>query len=159
MNLIEIRTIQEPDNKRAVRPISYSISPEGCFNCISHGIDKDSYPRIYRNGKDRRMSRYIYTLFKGEIPPGLVVRHTCDNRLCVNPEHLIIGTVRDNVNDRMLRKGILRVQQTQNSTLTEDAVKFIRESPLSNSVLAKTLHVNLRNINNVRSKRTWKHVA
>lgn len=51
-----------------------------------------------------RANRASYMLFKGEIPQGLVVRHTCDNTLCVNPQHLIVGTASDNQRDCRDRK-------------------------------------------------------
>ena len=43
--------------------------------------------------------RFAYTLAHGPIPDGLVVRHTCDNRPCCNPAHLIVGTQRQNIGD------------------------------------------------------------
>ena len=47
--------------------------------------------------------RHAYTKAKGPIPEGLVVRHTCDNRRCINPNHLIVGTNKDNTGDMMER--------------------------------------------------------
>lgn len=47
--------------------------------------------------------RASYLLFNGEIPAGLQVRHTCDNPPCVNPSHLVVGTVQDNADDAVAR--------------------------------------------------------
>lgn len=47
--------------------------------------------------------RLSYTINKGKIPDGMVVMHTCDNKLCVNPNHLVIGTKKDNSNDMMAK--------------------------------------------------------
>jgi hypothetical protein len=58
---------------------------------------------IGRN-KQHRAHRVSFEVFKGAIPEGMVVCHTCDTPRCVNPDHLFVGTVSDNTQD-MLRKG------------------------------------------------------
>ncbi len=54
--------------------------------------------------KMSKAHRYAYEHFVGPLPPNLLVCHSCDNPSCVNPEHLFLGTSRDNVRD-MIKKG------------------------------------------------------
>ena len=83
--------------------IEYEITESGCWECVSHSKDSSGYPMISRNGTFWKGHRYSYTLFKGDIPEDLVIRHTCDNPACINPDHLILGTQKDNVQDMLER--------------------------------------------------------
>jgi len=76
-----------------------------CWECISYYYKKDwSYPRIMRNYRLYQMSHYIYKKYFGSIPKGMCVLHKCDNKKCINPEHLFLGTQKDNMMD-MIQKG------------------------------------------------------
>lgn len=61
------------------------------------------YGAIKRNGKRLLAHRVSFEEFNGPIPDGFLVRHTCDVRECVNPEHLLIGTHADNHRDKAVR--------------------------------------------------------
>lgn len=110
---------------RKQKPIDYQINELGCYICTSHAAGKDGYPVIYRDNKQQRMNRYIYKEKCGEIPNGLVVRHKCDNRNCINPEHLELGTQQENVQDMIDRN---RSMFFGNSThkITDDDVREIK---------------------------------
>jgi hypothetical protein len=57
------------------------------------------YGRLKWGGRQVRAHRVAWELTHGPVPPGLVVMHKCDNRLCCNPAHLEVGTQRDNILD------------------------------------------------------------
>lgn len=115
------------------------------------------------NGKTVYVHRLAYIEAHGEIPKGLVVRHTCDNPACYNVDHLIIGTQKQNMQDCSERgrvnKAIKATGEAQGlSKLTEVSVKYIRESNLSGSKLAKELGVSRSTVNRVRSGKTWRNI-
>jgi hypothetical protein len=80
-----------------------TIDAGGCW-IWSGGVSSKGYGEFsYRNRK-MRTHRFSYQFFRGEIPTGMLVCHTCDNRRCWNPDHLWIGTDKDNMVD-CSRKG------------------------------------------------------
>lgn len=57
-----------------------------------------------RFGRKLRASRFIYSEVIGQIPDGMLILHSCDNPRCINPDHLFLGTEKDNTQD-MINKG------------------------------------------------------
>ena len=57
------------------------------------------YGRMFYNGKRETAHRVIWEMSFGPIPPGLCVCHSCDVKLCIEPEHLFLGTNRENILD------------------------------------------------------------
>lgn len=78
-------------------------SPTGCWEFTGRA-SSNGYGQLSHNGRMRTLHRYSYEAFSESlIPSGRVVRHSCDNRLCANPEHLLLGTQRDNILDAIAR--------------------------------------------------------
>ncbi len=75
----------------------------GCWNWTGATINT-GYGSICHDGKHCLAHRASWQIHKGEIPGKLLVLHRCDNRLCVNPAHLFLGTKKDNAID-MVKKG------------------------------------------------------
>jgi hypothetical protein len=109
------------------KEIKYEIDKNGCFNCTSHKISNSGYPMIRRieaGSNNMAVSRYIYIKNNSFLTKDIVVRHKCDNRRCINIEHLEIGTRADNVKDRVERNrnAIQLGEINANSSLTNKNV-------------------------------------
>jgi len=81
-------------------------TPSGCWEWTGfyRPESKMRYAEVYCRGKKWRAHRLMYTIAKGPIPDGLVVRHKCDNSICQNPDHMELGTQYDNCQDAV-KKG------------------------------------------------------
>jgi hypothetical protein len=137
----------------------------GCWNWTSYR-NKNGYGQTFFNGKYIGAHRASYLAFIGDISNGMHVCHKCDNRACVNPDHLFLGTNQDNINDK-----VAKGRQSRNSMpgsshpmakLNEDQVELILKMVNSGTPcieVAKLFHVTDSTIRLIKKGETWKHVV
>lgn len=86
----------------------YAVNPQtGCWEW-KRALDKMGYGLIHVGPVMEKASRYSWRIHFGEIPPGegyhgTCVCHHCDNPACVNPSHLFLGSMQDNIDDMMAK--------------------------------------------------------
>lgn len=118
--------------------------------------DKAGYGRYKVNGVVRQAHRVAYQLGYGVLPKGLYVIHWCNNRSCVNPMHLYLGTQADNVRDAVLSG------RAANAKLSIDKARAIRDRYAAGGIRQKDLAahygVSVGVIWSVINRRAWNHV-
>lgn len=137
---------------------------EKCWVWIGN-TSRNGYGSIQSGGKGSptlSAHRLSYEMHKGQIPDGLVVMHSCDNPSCVNPDHLSVGTFKENTHD-MIAKGRKRTVAPKGTSngkakLNDDLVRYIRQSDKNAASIARELRLSENCIRGVRTGRTWSHV-
>jgi DNA-binding transcriptional regulator YiaG len=141
--------------------LEFRETSDGCFECTSHTSNRGGYTEYHFNGKKYVLHRYIYEECFGEIPDNMIVRHKCDNRLCINPEHLELGTHLENMKDMTDRKRQCRGENSPFAKLTEKDIPEIRkmlQDGIKMTDIAKRYNVSRSTISNIKRRKTWTHI-
>jgi hypothetical protein len=131
-----------------------------CWNWV--GSIVGGYGHFHAGPKVKKAHRLSYENRWGTIPDGLIVMHSCDNRACVNPKHLVLGTIFDNNKDRDTKKRhrSLRGEQHGMARNTIQGVKKIKQLQRKHGeevrALAKELGISAVTVRDVMTGRTWK---
>lgn len=137
-----------------------SSSKNGCW-LWKGAILKTGYGRTSIGRRNLSAHRASYELFKGKIPDGMQVCHTCDVRHCVNPDHLFIGNAVKNMSDCSKKGRIAYGTKQHLSSLDEEKIKLIRsmhKKGMTLTKIASLMHVNRTTIARAIKRLTWRHV-
>ena len=138
------------------KSIQYVLNENGCHICTSHAPGTYGYPKLSVKNRPANMHRVLYEEKFGSIGP-LVARHTCDNTLCINLDHVIPGTVAQNVDDKV-RRGRCnppRGERSGTAKLTAAEVQFIRESDEAQRVLADRFKIDQSQVSRIKTRKRW----
>lgn len=136
------------------------VKSESCWNW--RGSTNRGRGTININGRPKFASVISWELAFGKVPYGLVVCHKCDNPLCVRPDHLFLGTQRDNVHDaiskgRLKNPPAYRAEKSPTAKLNWKIVREIRRNKTDTlSALAKRYGVCIATVGNIKNNKVWK---
>ena len=122
-----------------------------CWEWTAH-IDPCGYGRFGLNGKIEYAHRAVFFIEGSDIPSGMCVCHKCDNRKCVNPDHLYIGTNDDNINDR-IKRGNHGVKLTRED-IPEIRKLIACETPTAE--IAEQFKVSPTTVLDIKNGRAWR---
>lgn len=137
----------------------------GCKEWTAY-TDVYGYGVFKTGGKVRKAHRLSWEAFVGKIPDGMCVLHKCDNRKCINPDHLFLGTFSDNVKD-MMKKGRHRAgiapqigQKNGMSKITEIQAKEIISliGKMSQDEIAKKFKITRGQVVKISTSKAWAHL-
>jgi hypothetical protein len=151
--------MNEHDGYKFIQFVSQVVPDEsGCWKW-GGPIGNDGYGWFQKS----RAHRYSYTRFKGPIPDGLFILHSCDTPSCVCPHHLSAGTQLENMRQKMARGRhvYLRGEQVGAAKLTAEKVKAIRQRHAKGETqraLGKAYGMSQGRISMIVNRKSWTHV-
>lgn len=132
---------------------SAKFAPEPYSGCWlwTAGINSKGYGHIgtHKGRKIELAHRIAWNLYRGEIPVGVCVLHKCDTPLCVNPDHLYLGSLRDNMID-MAKK-----YRHPWCKLTPTQIEEIRSSNLRQREIAKQYGISQPSVSLIKARKVW----
>jgi hypothetical protein len=149
----------------------YRVDKSGCWIWTASTCCNGNYGAIRLPNKVQVGAHvFSYMMHIGNIPDGLQVCHKCDNGLCVNPDHLFLGTQQDNVDDMIAKGRQARGERLNHrcqigdrnhaSKLSESAVRKIKKLLLtcSQAEVSRLTGVSRANIWNIAHGKSWVHI-
>lgn len=155
----------KPPLTLAERIERYSVL-EPATGCLlwTRSVNKDGYGQIRNAGKTLKAHRVAWITLRGPIPPGKMVCHRCDVPRCINPDHLFLGSMQDNMDD-MARKGRSRVyrgemrgERNPFAKLTAAQVIAIRADRRTQDAIAAHYGISQSIVSDIKIRKCWGHL-
>ena len=129
-----------------IKEITYNIDRNGCFVCTSHAPSNRGYPRIKRHKVPYRLHRWIYQKMYGlKLTTNMHVHHTCQNKMCINFQHLKVTTRSEHLRDHA-RESIHR------GKVTERQVKgIINDKTHTQETLARLNNISQTHVSRIKN--------
>jgi len=173
---IDVPTLENKDEKIRQLIMDNSV-PEpnsGCWlwtGTLSGGDELRGYGVFDFMKKSYKAHRASYEVFNGTIPEGLLIRHDCDQRTCVNPQHLSVGTKKDNADDMVRRGRWMGVRKDFNNVSGENSynakfnesqvreIRSLRDSGMKGVDVAKMFNTTPVQVCKLYKRTRWKHLV
>ena len=158
--------------RKSTKDIAGFVNGNGCYICDTYAPAKDNkgenkyyhVTRIFDGIKvTTKMHRYVYETYNNcKISDGLLIRHKCDNVLCINPDHLELGTYQDNSDDMVERKRSASGEKNPSSKLSNEQAEEIRvllsKKEVTQTQIAKMYNVSCATITHIKKGNTRTNV-
>lgn len=160
MRLYEIDMRYHPKLAECLRKFEARVCPEpntGCYLWMgAYSGDYGKFAPSRALVEDAH--RWAWRLYRGPIPPGLCVLHRCDTPICVNVDHLYLGTHQVNMADRDAKGRQARGERQGNADLTEAVVREIFAAHGTLQEIADAYGVCQSTVFNIKRGKSWKHL-
>jgi len=139
----------------------YVIKQNGCWDW--KGIIEHTGYAVLAVRPPIKAQRASWIIHKGEIPKGLLVCHACDNPKCTNPDHLWLGTHKENIQDRV-KKGRSNTQKGSRLKVSKIdeiqalEIKKLLITGMSCAEIGRKYSLSIKIISRIKNVETWKHV-
>lgn len=130
----------------------------GCWIWLG-AISGDGYGKFKADGRQHRAHRISYKLRYGEFNSDFMVCHKCDNALCVNPDHLFLGSAKDNSSDMVAKGRSTKGRLPVNSKINTETVLGIFNSPGTHLSIADKFDVCRATVSAIKSGVQWSGVT
>ncbi len=130
------------------------VRSSGCWQWTG-GKDNDGYGMFWLRGTNVHASRASYEIYTAPVPRSKQVCHRCDNPGCVNPDHLFLGTQKENVQDSIRKGRRIRNRKIIDEKMARKIHSLIVDG-LKSREISESLSVSIYIANDIRSGRTWR---